>query len=295
MPTKIRLQRKGKKGQPFYHIVIADGRAPRDGKFIEKIGTYNPLVKPADIDLDFEKALYWLQTGAQPTDTVRAILSYKGILYKNHLQKGVTKGALTQEQADAKFDGWLKDKEAKIAGAASEVENESRDDRKKRLDAEKKVNEERAKMLAERRLAELKAEQAEVAEEVVAETEAEVADETTEAPAEAETAPEAETAEVKEEAPKAEEKAEVTEEIKEEKVEVAEEVKEEKAEVAEEVKEEKAEETKEEEKTKVKAEEKAEEAKEEEVKEEEAETAEKKDEAAPEEKTGDDEQKKKAE
>src|SRR5512138_1624905 len=98
MPTKIRLQRKGKKGQPFYHIVIADGRAPRDGRFIEKIGVYNPLTKPAEIEIQFEKALDWMQKGAQPTDTVRAILSYKGILYKFHLLKGVQKGALTAEQ-----------------------------------------------------------------------------------------------------------------------------------------------------------------------------------------------------
>ena len=120
MPTKIRLQRKGKKGQPFYHIVIADGRAPRDGKNIERIGTYNPLTKPADINFDFDRALYWIQAGAQPTDTVRAILSYKGVMYKNHLIIGVKKGALTQEQADAKFDAWLKDKEAKIESKLKE-------------------------------------------------------------------------------------------------------------------------------------------------------------------------------
>ncbi|MCD4683587.1 MAG: 30S ribosomal protein S16, partial [Bacteroidales bacterium] len=161
MPTKIRLQRRGKKGQPFYHIVIADGRAPRDGKFIEKIGTYNPLTQPADIDILFDRALYWLQSGAQPTDTVRTILSYKGIIYKNHLQKGVTKGALTQEQADAKFDAWLKDKEEKIASKVNESEQEKRGEAKKRLDAEKKISEDRAKDLAEKRMAELKAEEAE--------------------------------------------------------------------------------------------------------------------------------------
>ena len=103
MPTKIRLQRFGKKGQPFYHVVVADSRAPRDGKFIEKIGTYNPRTIPATIDLNLDRALYWLGTGAQPTETTRAILSYKGVLYKNHLLGGVKKGALTQEQADAKF------------------------------------------------------------------------------------------------------------------------------------------------------------------------------------------------
>jgi small subunit ribosomal protein S16 len=220
------LQRKGKKGQPYYHIVIADGRAPRDGRFIEKIGTYNPLTKPADIDFDFTRALYWLQSGAQPTDTVRAIFSYKGVLYKNHLQKGVTKGALTQEQADAKFDAWLKDKEEKIAGKVKEVETESREDKKKRLEAEKKVNEARAKELAAKRLAELKAEEAEkggeteevavagavVAEEVaevVAEV-AEVAEEVAEAVEEA-----AEEEVVAEEGAKAEAEA-IVEEAKEE-------------------------------------------------------------------------------
>ena len=232
MPTKIRLQRRGKKGQPFYHIVIADGRAPRDGRFIEKIGTYNPLTKPADINLDFDRSLYWLQSGAQPTDTVKAILSYKGILYKNHLLKGVTKGALTQEQADAKFDAWLKDKEEKIAGKVKEIESESRDDRKKRLEAERKINEERAKELAERRLAELKAEEAEKAGEAAEETEeVAVAEEGAEAVAETveETAVEAEegteaVAEaVEETAVEAEEGTETVAEAVEEKAEVMEE------------------------------------------------------------------------
>jgi len=115
MPTKIRLQRRGKRGQPFYHIVIADGRAPRDGKFIEKIGTYNPLSRPADIDIDFNKAITWLTKGAQPTDTVKAILAYTGVLYKNHLQKGVQKGAMTEEQAEIKFQAWMQEKQAKIS------------------------------------------------------------------------------------------------------------------------------------------------------------------------------------
>ena len=122
MPTKIRLQRRGKKGQPFYHIVIADGRAPRDGKFIEKIGTYNPLTRPADIDIDFSKAIDWLSKGAEPTDTVKAILSYKGVLYKSHLIKGIQKGAMTEEQAEIKFQAWLQEKEAKISGKKKEQE-----------------------------------------------------------------------------------------------------------------------------------------------------------------------------
>lgn len=115
MPVKIRLQRKGRKKAPFYHIVIADSRAPRDGRFIEKIGTYNPMTKPATIELDSERAFSWLESGAQPTDTARAILRFKGVLYRKHLQRGVNKGALTQEQADAKLAKWIEAKESKIA------------------------------------------------------------------------------------------------------------------------------------------------------------------------------------
>lgn len=111
MPVKIRLQRKGRRKRPFYHIVIADARAPRDGKFIEKIGTYNPMTVPATIELDRDSAYDWLVKGAQPTDTVRAILRFKGVLYRKHLQRGVSKGALTQEQADIKFDEWIATKE----------------------------------------------------------------------------------------------------------------------------------------------------------------------------------------
>ncbi len=212
MPTKIRLQRRGKKGQPFYHIVIADGRAPRDGKFIEKIGTYNPLTKPADIDILFDRALYWLQSGAQPTDTVRTILSYKGIIYKNHLQKGVTKGALTQEQADAKFDVWLKDKEEKIAKKVNETEEERRGEAKKRFEAEKKISEDRAKELAEKRMAELKAEEAEKVKAATADAEeaaeegAETTDEVVVEEPKAEAPAEEAKAETPVEEPKAEEK-----------------------------------------------------------------------------------------
>ena len=144
MPTKIRLQRKGKKGQPFYHIVIADGRAPRDGRFIERIGVYNPLVKPAEIEIQFDKALDWLQKGAQPTDTVRAILSYKGIMYKYHLLKGVRKGALTLEQAEIKFQAWLTEKETKIRSVKSEHELAKKEALKKQRETESKVNEAKA-------------------------------------------------------------------------------------------------------------------------------------------------------
>lgn len=115
MPVKIRLQRKGRKKRPFYHIVVADTRAPRDGRFIEKIGTYNPMTTPATIELDRDLAYDWLMKGAQPTDTARAILRFKGVLYKKHLQRGVAKGALTQEEADKKFEAWLEDKEARVA------------------------------------------------------------------------------------------------------------------------------------------------------------------------------------
>jgi small subunit ribosomal protein S16 len=151
MATKIRLQRYGKKGQPFYHIVIADGRAPRDGRFIEQIGIYNPLTIPATIDLNFDKALSWLQKGATPTETAKAILSYKGILYKNHLLKGVAKGALTVEAAEAKFQKWLEEKQSKISSKISQRQQESRTQLKKRIETETQMKEEREKVIAVKR------------------------------------------------------------------------------------------------------------------------------------------------
>jgi small subunit ribosomal protein S16 len=114
MPVKIRLQRRGRRKQPFYHIVVADGRAPRDGRFIEKIGIYNPMTVPATIDLDRDRAFDWLMKGAQPTDTARAILRFKGVMYKKHLMRGVAKGALTVEEADVKYQEWIDAKEAKV-------------------------------------------------------------------------------------------------------------------------------------------------------------------------------------
>ena len=120
MAVKIRLQRKGKKKKPYYHIVIADARAPRDGKFIERIGFYNPLTVPATIELDREKAYEWLQKGAQPTDTVRAMLRFKGVYYLRHLMRGVKKGALTEEQANKMYKEWVDAKEAKVAKRAEE-------------------------------------------------------------------------------------------------------------------------------------------------------------------------------
>lgn len=115
MAVKLRLQRKGRKGAPFYHIVVADARSPRDGRFIEKIGTYNPLTVPATIEINRDKAYDWLTKGAQPTDTVRAILRFKGVLLKKHLERGVKKGALTPEQAEAQLAQWIEQKEARIA------------------------------------------------------------------------------------------------------------------------------------------------------------------------------------
>ncbi|MDP4227828.1 MAG: 30S ribosomal protein S16, partial [Bacteroidota bacterium] len=150
MPVKVRLTRQGRKGIPYYHIVIADSRAPRDGKYIERIGAYNPQTIPATIELDFNRALDWIQKGAQPTDTCRAILSYKGVLYKNHLQIGVKKGALTQEQADAKFDAWLKEKESKIEAKKANVAQNKESIAKERLEAEAKVNEARAAEIAKK-------------------------------------------------------------------------------------------------------------------------------------------------
>ena len=148
MPVKIRLQRYGKKAHAYFHIVIADGRAPRDGKFIEKIGTYNPTTNPATIDIDSNKALDWLNKGAQPTDTCRAILSYKGIIYKNHLAKGVSKGALTQEQADAKFEKWLADKNDKVSGKKNSIEASKKDLYKKRIEAETNAKQAKAAKIA---------------------------------------------------------------------------------------------------------------------------------------------------
>ena len=143
MSVKIRLQRHGKKGKPFYWIVAADARAKRDGKYLEKIGTYNPNVNPAIIDLDIDGAVKWLQNGAQPTDTAKNILSYKGAMLKNHLAGGVRKGALTQEQADAKFTAWLEEKEAKISAKSEGLTKAEADAKAKALAAEKAVNEAR--------------------------------------------------------------------------------------------------------------------------------------------------------
>jgi small subunit ribosomal protein S16 len=148
MATKIRLQRFGKKSKPFFHIVVADSRSPRDGKFIERLGSYNPNTNPATIDINFEKSLDWVNKGAQPTDTCRAILSYKGVLYKKHLEGGVKKGALTAEQAEAKFAEWLNAKGEQIEGKKDNLTKSKEDVRATALAAEAKKNSDRAAALA---------------------------------------------------------------------------------------------------------------------------------------------------
>lgn len=143
MPVKIRLQRHGKKGKPFYWIVAADARSKRDGKYLEKIGTYNPNTNPATIDLDIDGAVNWLQNGAQPTDTAKAILSYKGAMLKNHLVGGVRKGALTEEQAEEKFQAWVDEKASKITAKEEGLSKAKADVKAAALAAEAKINEER--------------------------------------------------------------------------------------------------------------------------------------------------------
>jgi small subunit ribosomal protein S16 len=144
MATKIRLQRHGKKGKAFYYIVVADARAPRDGRFIERLGSYNPNTNPATIDINFDKTLDWVNNGAQPTDTCRAILSYKGVLYKKHLQGGLKKGALTEEQVEEKFQAWVDQKDGKITGKKTGLVSAKEEARKAALLAEAKKKEAKA-------------------------------------------------------------------------------------------------------------------------------------------------------
>ncbi len=217
MSVKIRLQRHGKKGKPFYWIVAADARAKRDGRFLEKLGTYNPTANPAIIDLNLDKAVQWLHNGAQPTDTARAILSYKGALLKHHLDGGVRKGALTQEQADAKLAKWLEEKAGKVDAKKDGLSKKQAEAKAKALKAEKEANEKRlAKAAAVETVEEVAEELENVAEETVAQVEETAAEVTeapeTEAPAEeavAEATPEVEAA--AEEAPAADEASEEAE------------------------------------------------------------------------------------
>jgi small subunit ribosomal protein S16 len=192
MATRIRLQRHGKKGKPFFHLVAADSRAKRDGKFIEKLGTYNPTANPAVIDINFEATLNWVQTGAEMSDTARAILSYKGVLYKNHLLNGVKKGALTAEQVEEKFAKWLADKDAKVQNKVAGLVKNAEQEKVARHQAEEAAKAAKAAVVAaknapvveevaeevasEEAVAEVAVEEAPVAEEVAVE-EAPVAEE----------------------------------------------------------------------------------------------------------------------
>ena len=166
MPVKLRLARHGRKRYAYYHIVVADSRAPRDGRYIERIGSYNPNTNPATIDLDFDKAYDWLTKGAQPTDTVRAILSYKGVLYKKHLMGGVKKGAFDEAEAEKRLDNWMAEKDAKVQAKIDRLASEVNAKIEKQLEVESKVNEERA--------AAISAKNAKLADEVEVATEAPV-------------------------------------------------------------------------------------------------------------------------
>jgi len=235
MATKIRLQRRGRKGYAFYQIIIADSRAPRDGRFIEKIGSYNPNTNPATIVLDFDRALYWLQTGAQPTDTTRNILSDKGVLLKKHLLGGVAKGAFSEEEAERRFQAWLADKEKTLDTVKNQSQSKATADAKARLDAEKAVNKAKAESVAQKRAeanvaeaeatAEVESVEETPAAEVARQVEAEVAEtvDATEVKTEEAEAPELSTPEAKPEVIQEEEKP-AAEEVSESKVEKAEEI-----------------------------------------------------------------------
>jgi small subunit ribosomal protein S16 len=151
MAVKIRLARKGRKKVAYYHIVVADSRSPRDGRYIEKIGSYNPITNPATIELDFDKALGWLQNGALPTDTCRAILSYKGVMLKKHLLEGVKKGAFDEAEATKRFEAWMAQNEAKIESKKSGLEKSKDNELDKKLSAEKRINDARTARLAKRK------------------------------------------------------------------------------------------------------------------------------------------------
>ena len=181
MPVKIRLARHGRKARPYYYIVVADSRAPRDGRFIERIGDYNPNTNPATINLNFDKALDWLLKGAQPTDTARAILSYEGVLYKKHLLGGVKKGAFDEAEMEKRFKAWKEDKLARIQAKVDKLKNESDAERKARLELEKGISDKRAEAIAAKN-AEAAAEEAseENAEEATEETNEEQTEEKSE-------------------------------------------------------------------------------------------------------------------
>ncbi len=148
MATRIRLQRHGRKGRPIFHIVVADKRAKRDGRYIERLGTYNPNTNPATIEINFDSALTWMMNGAQPSDTARAILSHQGVMMKKHLLEGVRKGALTEEQAEAKFQAWLEEKTARIEGKVTNLSKAAEEAKAKRIEAEKEANRKREEAIA---------------------------------------------------------------------------------------------------------------------------------------------------
>ena len=180
MPVKIRLSKKGRKKLPYYHIVVADSRAPRDGKFVERIGLYNPQTNPATIELNFDRALDWLQKGAQPTDTCRAILSKQGVMMKKHLLEGVKKGAFTSEVAESRYQKWISEKEASLKAQVDKISKSKTDEIKKRLEAETKVKETKAQEIAKKLKAQAEEEAVVTAEEeavVAAEEESPVATE----------------------------------------------------------------------------------------------------------------------
>ncbi len=158
MATKIRLQRHGRKAYAFYKIVVADSRAPRDGKFIEKIGTYNPNTNPATVDLNFERALYWLNTGAQPTDTTRNILSHEGVLLMKHLQGGIKKGAFAEAEAQAKFEAWIKQRDERVGTVKANIQQEKLAAAKAAFEAEVAANKAKAEVVAQKKAAALEAE-----------------------------------------------------------------------------------------------------------------------------------------
>ena len=169
MATRIRLQRGGRKGYAFYSIVIADARAPRDGRFTEKIGTYNPNTNPATVDLNFERALYWVETGAQPTDTVRNILKGEGVYLMKHLRGGVKKGAFDEAEAQKRFDAWKNGADQKVSAVRDAEAKAKKEAAAKELEAEKKMNEAIAKKVADKKAAQAEAEAAATAEETPAE------------------------------------------------------------------------------------------------------------------------------
>jgi len=212
MPVKIRLARHGRKRRPYYYIIVADSRSPRDGRFIERLGSYNPNSDPATIILDFEKALDWVIKGAQPTDTVRSILSREGVMLKKHLLEGVKKGAFDEAEAERRFENWKKDKEQRLVAAIEKLKRESETERNKRIEAETKVKETRAEAIAAKYVVEEEKEVTEKEEETeTTENKEQVVEKPVEeTPKEEPKAEEPKAEESKEEEPKEEPKAEET-------------------------------------------------------------------------------------